>query len=102
MDSSKSLTANFLECPFPVRIAGTVPQYYPSLQEAYDAAFDGAVLQIRNVVFADNLDASRNISVILEGGYNCTYTAITGLTTFNGIMTVSDGAVTIGDFIFGN
>ncbi len=102
MDGNDIVTANFQLCYQPVRIAGTPPVYYSTLQSAYDAAVDGAVIQARIFVFTDNLDANRNISVTLAGGYNCNYSAVSGRTTFNGIMTVSEGLVTIGDYVFGN
>ena len=102
MNSDDSITANFQPCYQPVRIAGTPPVYYPTLQSAYDAAVEGDTIQTRTVVFSDNLNANRNISITLQGGYNCNYSAITGNTVFNGMMTVSDGVVTIGDYIFGN
>jgi hypothetical protein len=102
MDSDDSITANFQPCYQPVKIAGTTPVYYSTLQSAYDAAIEGDTIQTRTVVFSDNLNTNRNISITLQGGYNCNYSAITGKTVFNGIMTVSDGVVTIGDYIFGN
>lgn len=102
MDSNDSITANFQLCYQPVRIAGTTPVYYTTLQSAYDAAVEGDTIQTRTVVFSDNLNTNRNISITLQGGYNCNYSAVTGKTIFNGMMTVSDGVVTIGDYIFGN
>ena len=72
-----------------------------ALQSAYDAAADGDIIQTRSIIFSDNLNADRNIAVTIEGGYDCSYSAITGSSAFNGIMTVSDGTVTIGDYIFG-
>jgi hypothetical protein len=102
MDSNDSIIANFLPCYQPIRIARTTPVYYSTLQGAYDAAIEGDTIQTRTVAFSDNLNTNRNISITLQGGYNCNYSAITGNTVFNGIMTVSDGVVTIGDYIFGN
>ncbi|MBI5664759.1 MAG: S8 family serine peptidase [Nitrospirae bacterium] len=102
MDADDTVTANFQPCYQPIRIAGATPVYYPTLQSAYDAAIDGDTIQTRVVVFTDDMNANRNISVALEGGYNCNYTSVTGKTTFNGIMTVSDGVVAIGDYVFAN
>jgi hypothetical protein len=101
MDSDDTVTANFQECPSPVRIAGE-PGYYASLQAAYNVASDGAIIQSRAFLFTGDLNANRAISVTLEGGYDCTYTGISGISTFNGVMSVSDGVVTIEDYIFGN
>ena len=102
MDDDDTVTANFQACYQPVRIAGTTPAYYSTLQSAYDAAIEGDTIQTRIAVFAYDLIADRNISVILEGGFNCNYSSVTGTTTFDGIMTVSDGLVIIGDYVFGN
>ncbi|HDL20960.1 MAG TPA: choice-of-anchor D domain-containing protein, partial [Nitrospirae bacterium] len=86
-------------CLDPVRIAGATPVYYSTLQAAYDAAVDGDVIQSRDVVFIEDLNINLNKSVTLEGGYNCDYTAVSGKTTINGIMTISDGISTVGNFI---
>jgi M6 family metalloprotease-like protein len=98
-DANDTVTANFQTCYQPVRIDGTP---YLTLQDAYDAAVDGDIIQTRIVVFPDDLNATRNISVTLEGGFNCNYSAVAGKSIFNGTMTVSDGIITAGDFIFGN
>jgi hypothetical protein len=102
MDSNDSITANFQLCYQPVRIAGTTPVYYPTLQSVYDAAIEGATIQTRTAVFTGDLNANRNITVTFEGGYDCSYSVVTGNTIFNGTMTISDGTVIIGDYIFGN
>ncbi|RJR18000.1 MAG: hypothetical protein C4581_06980 [Nitrospiraceae bacterium] len=102
IDSDVTVTANFQSCYASVRLAGPPPVYYPTLQDAYDAALDGDIIQTRNADISEDMTADRNISVSLEGGYNCNYSAVSGWTTFNGVMTVSDGLVTIGDYVFGN
>jgi hypothetical protein len=102
MDANDSITANFQPCYQPVRIEGTTPVYYLTIQSAYDAAIEGDTIQTRTVAFSDDLNTNRNISITLQGGYNCSYSAVTGNTVFNGTMTISDGVVTIGDYIFGN
>jgi hypothetical protein len=101
MDVNDTVTANFQPCYQPITIAGTTV-YYPTLQSAYDAAINGDTIQTQSVAFSDNLNANRNIAVTLQGGYNCNYSAVTGNTVFNGTMTISDGVVTIGDYIFWN
>lgn len=102
MDADDILTANFEACYQPVRIAGTTPVYYSTLQAAYDAAIDGDVIQARAVIFANDFNANRNIGVTLEGGYECDYSSVIGNTLFNGVMTISNGAVIIGDYLLGN
>jgi hypothetical protein len=102
MDANDSITANFQPCYQPVRLARTPPVYYPTLQSAYDAAIEGDTIQTRTVVFSDDLNANHNIAVTLQGGYSCSYSSVTGNTVFNGTMTINDGVITIGDYIFGN
>jgi len=102
MDADNSITANFQPCYQPIRIKGTPPVYYPTLQSAYDAAIEGDTIETRIVVLSEDLNANRNIAVTLQGGYNCSYSAVTNKTVFNGTMTISNGVVTIGDYIFGN
>ncbi len=87
-------------CPnLPVRITGATPAYYSTLQAAYDAAVDGDVIQSRNLNFVENLNVNRNISVTLEGGYSCDYTAAVGATALKGMITTSAGTLTIKDFV---
>lgn len=103
MDVEETITANFQLCDNPVRFFNLDRySYHTTLQDAYDAAGDGSTIETREVVFADDLNANRAISVTINGGYNCDYSAVTGVSIFNGVMTVSDGVVTIGGFIFGN
>lgn len=52
-----------------VRIANP-PTYYNTIQEAYNAAQEGDVIQAKAVWFNENLNFNRAISVTLEGGYN--------------------------------
>jgi PKD repeat protein len=81
----------------PVKI-GSV--YYSTLQDAYNAASDGNVIQSQDLTFTEDLNINRNISVTLEGGYDCDYTAITGKTTLKGDMTLSNGTVIVQEGTF--
>ena len=83
-------------CPVvpPVKIAGT-SQYYPTLQSAYDAVLHLDTIQSQALILTENLNINQDKSVILEGGYDCDYTANTGVTTINGNITFNDGSVTI-------
>ncbi len=85
-------------CPLnPVVRIGTTP--YPSLQSAYDAAGEGDIIQSQDTSLTGDLIINRNISVTLHGGYKCDYSTQTGKTILNGNMTVSDGIITIENFI---
>ncbi len=83
---------------YPVRNVDTFVYYY-KLQAAYDAAADGNTIQGRDIVFPEDLYFDLNKSVTLIGGYDCSYTVITGKTIINGNMTISNGTVTIENFI---
>jgi M6 family metalloprotease-like protein len=102
MDANKGLTANFQSCPLPVRIVDAPPVYYSTLQSAYDNALDGDTIQSHGVTFVSDLNVNRSISVTIEGGYDCNYSAVTGTTTLNGDMPISDGSVDAENFVIGN
>lgn len=79
----------------PVRITGGIPDYYSTLQDAFDAAVDGDIINSKDVELAEDIFLNVNISIIIKTGYNCDYTSNTGTTTINGNMTINDGTVTI-------
>ena len=96
-----SIRENYIEAAcigHSVKIMGT-SEYYSTLQAAYDAAVNGDTIQSRTLLFTEDLGIDRNISVTLAGGYNCDFSATTGVTTLNGNTTVSDGTITIENFI---
>lgn len=97
LDAEKTVTANFQTCATqtPVRIAGSPPTSYSTIQAAYDAAVDGDVIQSRELSITENVTLDQNISIRLEGGYDCSFEMVTGKTTVVGDMRVSDGTVTI-------
>ncbi|HBH61856.1 MAG TPA: hypothetical protein DDX85_08990 [Nitrospiraceae bacterium] len=78
-----------------MRIAGTTPVYYSSLQAAYDNAEGGETIQSHDAVFTEDIAFDLDKSVFFEGGYDCDYTSVTGKTTVYGNMSVSNGMVTI-------
>jgi hypothetical protein len=84
-------------CPLtaPARIAGTQPIYYPTIWHVYNNALNEDTIQIQNITYVGDFDAHMNKSVTIEGGYNCEYSAITGTTTLNGNMIISNGTLTI-------
>lgn len=91
MDGEKTVTASFIPAAL-LRIDGTI---YKTLQEVYDAAYDGAVIQLLDNAVAGTLDANRNIGVKLKGGYDAGYTDSTGTTTVTGPLTVSQGGLLV-------
>jgi len=78
----------------PVRLLG-INGYYATMQAAYNAAANGATIQIQNVSLTGAVNFNLNKSVIIEGGYDCGYFSVIGLSTINGDMTISNGTVSI-------
>jgi hypothetical protein len=81
--ANHTISAAF-SCPtqyLPVRISGTTPTYYSTLQAAYNAAANGSIIQVQAKGFTENLNINRNIPVSINGGYSCNYSTITANTT---------------------
>lgn len=68
---------------------------YSSLQTAYNAATNMAAIQSRAASFSGGLNINRNITVTMEGGYDCLHSTQTGSTTIMGNMRISSGKVII-------
>ncbi|MBI5142778.1 MAG: hypothetical protein HZA20_11410 [Nitrospirae bacterium] len=81
-----------------IRISGTAPRYFSTIQSAYNAAASGEVIQSASLTFTENLSINRAISVTLDGGYSCDYTAKTGKTTIQGRMDINSGTASVGDY----
>jgi hypothetical protein len=81
----------------PVRIEGESPSYYSTLQDAYDSALDGDIIQCKDFVFTEDLyiDDTGNKSVTIQGGYNSDYSSIIGISSLEGDLIISNGTVTI-------
>lgn len=96
MDTDRIANALFTSCSGPVRLDGT--EYFSDPQEAYDASQDGSSIEMQDILFSGGIYFDRNVSVRLQGGFDCTYGKISGNTTIlEGSITVSNGTVTIGD-----
>jgi len=68
---------------------------YTSLQTAYNDASTLDTIQGRDVTITEDIDFNRPVTVTIQGGYNCDHSSVTGRTTINGNMTISDGTVTM-------
>ncbi|MEW6600507.1 MAG: DUF4082 domain-containing protein, partial [Nitrospirota bacterium] len=82
----------------PVRISAGSYSYHYLLQDAYDAAPPGSTLQSQDLIFNETLYLDRDIVITLEGGFDCSYSVVTGVTTVNGDMFISNDYVTIESF----
>jgi hypothetical protein len=93
MDSGKSVTASFGSSSWGVDVAGS---YFTSIQGAYDAAYAGDILKVRSMSFSENLIFNIGDTIILKGGYDCTFTTNAGnFSTIHGALTISDGTVEV-------
>ena len=81
----------------PVRIFDTPPAYYSTLQAAYDAVLSGYTIQSKASVLNEDAIIDLNKTVKIIAGYNCAYSAITGQTTLNGNVSISEGKLIIDD-----
>ncbi len=97
--SGATASATAIACSnLPVRIAGN---YYSSIQAAYSVVPNGGTIQVQAQTITENPTMNRNISITLQGGYDCGYTTYTGnVTNLKGmIQTVAGGGiVTIRNF----
>ena len=95
-----ALAAELPPCFDPVRNART-SVYYTSIQDAYDEAENADTIESQAQVFTESLeiDDFNGKSVTIIGGYDCTYSAITGDTTLIGDIAISNGTVTVENFI---
>jgi M6 family metalloprotease-like protein len=83
----------------PARIGEVSPTYYLTLQEAYDAAGDGDTIRCIEAAFTENLFLDIYKSINMEGGYDGAYSVQNGSTTLNGDIDVTNGAITLENFI---
>jgi len=90
--------ANTSGCAYPdVRIDGTSPVYYSYLQDAYNNAGSVATIESHDVIFNEDLNCNLGKTITFIGGYTCDYSSITGPTTINGNLIISDGTLIIQD-----
>lgn len=95
-DETTTTATIFETCSnLPVRIDGTTPVYYSTLQAAYDAAQHGDVIQSHAAYFIENLtlDDSNSKDVVFAGGYDCTYSNVIGMTIVKGSIKGTKGKV---------
>ena len=81
----------------PVRIYGGIPSYFYYLQDAYDAAQNGAAIESQNAIIGEYLYFDLNKTVHVQGGFDCAYSIITGVSTIYGTLSITDGSVTLED-----
>jgi YD repeat-containing protein len=102
--SNHNLVAYFGQVPAasaPVMNAQT-GGLYQHLRDAYNAASNGDTIWAQNTQFSENFDANQDISVTIVGGFSSDFSAVVGKSTVVGRPTISNGVVTMGNFIISN
>ncbi len=98
-DSSVRLySITVTRAPSTVRIAETLVGY-PSIQAAYAAAANGQTIQIQAGTYVEDLVLGNPVSITLRGGYDATYTTITGGTVVAGSLTIRNGTAIIDNIV---
>lgn len=94
MNISTTVSANFIILPS-LRISGTTPVYFDTLQAAYDGAPTGSsTIEAKAMTLpAGGLTMNGNKTITLKGGYDASYSTNTGLTTITGAVTIVSGAL---------
>jgi hypothetical protein len=95
--SAADIGADELAAHQPVRVAGIPPEYYTTIGEAYGNVGDGGTIEAMEFLFDGDLNLYRPISVILQGGYDGSYSEKSGLTAINGSLIVKLGSLTLAD-----
>ena len=93
MDAIRNVTATF-DSAQNVRIGSN---YYLSIQSAYNAANDGATLEVRDqsfMEFMEDILFNRPVTVILDGGKDAGWNS-NGFSSVSGSLTISDGTVDV-------
>lgn len=101
-------TPTIFPTPFPTPIPTPTPTPVPSvrvganfywdLQTAYDLYSDPTgktVIEMLEGNLPGSLDAWRPIDITIKGGFDTTYTTISGITIMQGEITLSSGSLTV-------
>ncbi|MDA8105734.1 MAG: putative Ig domain-containing protein [Nitrospiraceae bacterium] len=82
-----------------VKRIGAATEYYSVIQDAYDAASDGDIIQSEALPFNEGLLFDRDIQVTLEGGFDSNFssppTGYTTVVTAAEPLTISKGTVVV-------
>ncbi|HTZ17005.1 MAG TPA: DUF1566 domain-containing protein [Dissulfurispiraceae bacterium] len=69
---------------------------YSHIQDAYNAVTaNGHTIQMQAAIFPEDPVLAHSYSVTLRGGYECGYVSISGWTTIQGKLTISNGIITV-------
>jgi hypothetical protein len=74
-----------------VRIPGSTPTYFTSLQAACDQAVAGDTIEVEGISFPESITVSKPLT--LKGGFDSSYSNNSGFTSIRG-LTIIDGPLT--------
>jgi hypothetical protein len=95
LDSDATATATFnIDTTKQINLSGT---FYTSLQEAYNNASTGDVINIWGITLNEGVTAAKAIDVTLQGGYDSTYSNVVGTTKLTNPLIIQQGSVRVKD-----
>lgn len=97
LSSVTSCTAGF--ALIMVKIDGSPSAGFATLQKAYDAAGNNALLMARSGTLPENVVLNDDKPVRISGGYDSDFTSPTGVTTIDGSLTIARGELITEDLV---
>jgi hypothetical protein len=96
MVDERQVTAVFTMDP-PVRVHGG--DFHSSLQSAYAVSGSDGIIDVQAVVLTGDFAADSSRDVILDGGYDATYSGNEGFTEIQGTLSVIQGSLTVNNLV---
>lgn len=72
---------------------------YSTLQAAYNVASEGDTILSQDIQLTGNFSADRDISITIDGGYDCNFSSNSNKTTISGYITINNGIVNLENYI---
>jgi len=82
---------------FPVFLEQTGTTGFATIQEAFNSASSGNTIKLTDTSLAGGLTFGRGIVLTLRGGFNNTFSSVTGATAINGAVTVKGDTLHLQD-----
>ncbi len=83
-----------------LRVQGSTPVgTYPTIQNAFDAASTGDIIELEAGTFTETPDLNSGASITLEGGFDQSFGSQAGDSIISGKLTVSIGTVSISSIV---
>jgi len=94
MDDNKLVIADFRLLPL-IRLASAPSVYYPTLQDALNAAHSGDTIQVRTYDFSGNLLLNSGLILSFRGGLDPSFLNYSGTTSLDGTLTIGSGSLVV-------